>query len=664
MLVPPAPTVAATLATAATLTRLPHLPATTAFATRMLELRQDLSTNFASNDLSCFDYIASLSCDDAYISCIDGVESQFYGPDTTATNNAGYSKLDSGISSCYCNYGVQYLSCYYSALGNKACTSYFGTYDWTSYESYWFQDNCGTVPPTLFGGAGGGAGKTTRDTTPPSVVSLDLQSVHVVTASTQPPLLALTYSPRFQSTGSLLQDECASTQFTLIEDSSTVYWAAYIGCASNQPQCCPWTASSEFFPATVTKDTTVTVTATGTPGATGTNVALNAFPQPANRDQGVLKACASDYYSISGQCCPSNYWPFTRDLGGQTPCYSSLPAVTEAPTLTAGLVGEPTNTQKPTSAVVNVVWAMSYPVASKGGLSAGAIAGIAVAAVVVVAALAVLSFFLFRARRKNKQLQTQAQAQAQTQQVPAGQLAPPQAVAPEGGVVAGAAAVPLAYDADKPQGVAQVPPAGGYVYPQQQYPQQQYPQQQYAQPGFPQQGYAQAGYVQPGYADPRASLAPSSATPTSQLVSQTTGTTNVSELSTQALVGGGGGGAPSPAPIVEADESAAAAYHQQLQQQQQQQYHQQYYQAPGQVPGQPPIAPQPGYVAVAGQPVYGQPQSQQQPPQASVYEAGDGQPAPVGPVEVASPDTSGGVLLPTASTAQPPHPVHPDGHPS
>ncbi|KAL1896337.1 hypothetical protein Sste5346_004722 [Sporothrix stenoceras] len=626
MLVPPAPTVAVTLATAATLTRPPHPPVTTAFASRMLELRQDMTgTDMLSYDLACIDYIDALSCDSAYVSCLDSVESVFYGTDFTATtnDNNAYTQLDNGISSCYCNYGVAYLSCYYGALENKACVSYLGVYDWTSYESYWYIDNCGTVPPTLFGG--GGAGKTTKETKPPSTVSLDLQSVHVVTAKSQPPLPDLTYSPLYQSTasGNLLQDECASTQFTLIEDISTVYWAAYVGCASNQPQCCPWTAASEFFPATVTGNTTVTVTSTVTAtgaDATGTNIGLNAFPVAANKDQGVLKRCASDYYSISGNCCPSNYWPFTRDLGGQTPCYSSLNMVTEAPTLTAGLIGEPTNTEKPTSAVVNVVWAMSYPVESKSSLSKGAIAGISVAAVVIVAAIAALSFFLFRARRKNKVLQQQVPQQQQA-------AAPP----PQEGQVL--AAAPLAYDPNKPQGMVQVQPAaGGYVYPQQVYPQQ---------------GYAQQ--VQSGYVDNRASLAPSSATPISQLAPQSTGTTNVSELSTQGLVGGAP--TPAPAPIAEADESAVI-YHQQLQQQQQQQqYYQQYYQAQGQIPGQVAVAPQPGYVSA--QPVYGQPPPQPQPQQAVFYEASDGgQPAPVAPVEVASPDT--GVSPLTANTAHPP----------
>jgi hypothetical protein len=239
-------------------------------------------------------------------------------------------------------------------------------------------------------------------------------------------------------------------------------------------------------------------------------------------------------------------------------------------------------------------------------------------------------------------------------QHPAVVQAPP--LPQEGQAVAGLAAVPLAYNPNKPQGMVQVQPAaGGYVYPQQPYP----PQQQV----YPQQGYPP---IQPGYVDNRASLAPSSATPVSQLVSQTTGTTNVSELSTQGLVAGGTP-TPAPAPIAEADESAAVYQQQLYQQQQQQQYYQQYYQAHGQIPGQAVTAPQPGYVSA--QPVYGQPQPshavyentappQPQPQHAVFYEAADGQPAPVAPVEVASPDA--GVSPLTAATAHPP--AHAEGH--
>ncbi|OAA63425.1 hypothetical protein SPI_03588 [Niveomyces insectorum RCEF 264] len=559
-----APTAAATLATTATFA---PPPVTTAFdAFRLRNLRQELASQ-DGNDYQCFQDIEVLSCDSAYISCLEKVD--------VATEDI--STLDSQISSCYCTYGIQYLNCFYSALSKQNCYSYYGITDWSSYESDWFEDSCGTIPATNFGG-----NKVTSEARgkPPTSVSLDFESVEIVTLSSTLPLPTYTYTPIFQSTGNLLQGDCAATQFTLIEDTSTVYWAAYVGCASNQPQCCPWTAASEFLPATLTVNTTMTVTSTvastPTKGSDGIINALNAFPVPANTDQGILKRCATDYYSISGACCPSNYWPFTRNVGGQTPCYSSLDQTTEAPTLTAGLVGQPTDTAKPTSAVVNVVWAMSYPVQSKVGLSKGAIAGIAVGTIVAVAIISVLSFCLWRMRKKNTTLQQQQQQQQQqlSQQPPAQQ----QALQPQPFMVQEFPA----NEASKQQGMMQVQQAlpPGYGYAQQQVP----------PPSFVAVGGAAV--------DQHSNLV-SSATPVSALVPQSTGTTvsdlsgGVSNASSGAILLSGSphpvstnspAGAPGyPAPIFEADESAYQQVPQhQIQQQQQFYPQQQYYQQPQQ----------------------------------------------------------------------------------
>jgi len=102
-----------------------------------------------------------------------------------------------------------------------------------------------------------------------------------------------------------------------------------------------------------------------------------------------------------------NYFPFTRALAGATPCYSSLRNMATVPTLTAGLAGEPTDTSKPTSAVVNVVWAMSYPVQSNSsGLSTGAIVGISVGGAAALGIIGLLSFCLYRSRRKDRKAAT------------------------------------------------------------------------------------------------------------------------------------------------------------------------------------------------------------------------------------------------------------------
>jgi hypothetical protein len=232
---------------------------------------------------------------------------------------------------------------------------------------------------------------------------------------------------------------------------------------------------------------------------------------------------------------------------------------------------------KPTSAVVNIVWAMRYPVVdtsgSSGGLSTAAKAGIGAGAGVAVILIAALAICLWRSKRKNKQLATPAPATAQA--IPPQQQQPPMMQQPP----------------------FQQQPNGQYMYP-------------------------------PGTAlspSDRASIMTSTTTPlsaTAALIPQSTGTSGgaVSELSSaqsgqnllpgqqQQQAGyfaganprvsyGSSAGAASPgiaaangqaypAPIAEADEgaaaaaAAAAAYHAQgayaYPQQQQQQYGQQY----------------------------------------------------------------------------------------
>lgn len=78
--------------------------------------------------------------------------------------------------------------------------------------------------------------------------------------------------------------------------------------------------------------------------------------------------------------------------------------VTAAPTLTANVVGQPTDTDKPTSAVVNVLWAVQYAVAPQDGgsgllLPVGAIIGISVGGAAIIFAL-VLAWFCIRRHRR------------------------------------------------------------------------------------------------------------------------------------------------------------------------------------------------------------------------------------------------------------------------
>src|ERR1700761_1873291 len=65
----------------------------------------------------------------------------------------------------------------------------------------------------------------------------------------------------------------------------------------------------------------------------------------------------------------SGYLRWNADMGGQTPCYSTLQTPLTPPPIVAtdglggldGAVGGPTQGHKPTSAIVNVVYAMHYP---------------------------------------------------------------------------------------------------------------------------------------------------------------------------------------------------------------------------------------------------------------------------------------------------------------
>ena len=109
-----------------------------------------------------------------------------------------------------------------------------------------------------------------------------------------------TNTPIYRGEGSLLAGKCQQTEFTLLDVGSTVFYAPFVGCVSDRPDCCPYTVATATL--AVTQDTTVTVTVTATEPGSGAPQAIVAYPQPA--DQAVVKTCAQDYYSISGNCCP------------------------------------------------------------------------------------------------------------------------------------------------------------------------------------------------------------------------------------------------------------------------------------------------------------------------------------------------------------------------
>ncbi|KAK4239475.1 hypothetical protein C8A03DRAFT_32427 [Achaetomium macrosporum] len=254
------------------------------------------------------------------------------------------SDYDEAVSTCYCNYGISYLDCYYSQVATGICASYYFTGD-TSWSS----------------------------------VSLALQTVDVVTATgalEQPDYNA---QPLYQGTGELLQGCCSETGFTLVDAGNTVFYAGLMGCNMASHECCPWAV------ATATSSSAGAAT-----DVAGVNVQDNVgydFSQPANGNMAQLAKCADDYYSISGGCCPIGFWPFTE---------------ADVKTL-----------DKPTSAVVNIVWSMRYTLeAGGGGLSTAAKAGIGAGAGVAAILVIGLAICLWRSRRKNKTLAVNQQPAA------------------------------------------------------------------------------------------------------------------------------------------------------------------------------------------------------------------------------------------------------------
>ncbi|KAI0129611.1 hypothetical protein BJ170DRAFT_282256 [Xylariales sp. AK1849] len=297
----------------------------------------------------------------------------------------------------------------------------------TCSASYCYTTFTPVDPTTTFSGAAaGGFTSSVHDATTATpdqltTLTLILTTVDVTTPSTNHgPTTTAIAEPLYKGSGSLLTGACAvtSSEFTLIDGGSTVYYAPFVGCVADRPECCPWKAGTAI--------NTSTASSSGGPDETSGSPGLAGYPQPENGGQAVLSKCPVDYYPISGSCCPSNFAPYGQDVGGATPAFSSLITLASAPDLTAGMdSGTGTGltldwSAKPTSAVVNVVWAMQYPVATPAaGMSIGAKIGVGVTVPVGVIAIGLLSLFLWRARRKNRKLE-------QSSQTPAGSHFPQQ----------------------------------------------------------------------------------------------------------------------------------------------------------------------------------------------------------------------------------------------
>ncbi|KAL2134403.1 hypothetical protein VTI74DRAFT_242 [Chaetomium olivicolor] len=311
--------------------------------------------------------------------------SKFNGFQRCSSNgDYGSCLASTGAAFCNCNHGIQYLDCVSEAIATSSCAGAVGIGDWDAYERSWFQSLCPTPAASVM----------TMFSQPVSV-SVELQTVDTVTLSgpiTDPPRPVP--SPTFREGGQLLGGDCKSTSYTLLDAGDLVYYAAFIGCNNARPQCCPWNVSTDAAPSNP-----------GPGGQQGDKVAPEPghFPGPADDAKEPLKRCPQDYYSVSGQCCPNGYYKFTRLVAFQTPCFSSLAGRAIPPPITAGLAANPTDSSVPTSAIVNIAFAMGFNVSGEtsSGLSTGTKAGIGVGAgigaLIIVAAVA---FFVLWWRRK------------------------------------------------------------------------------------------------------------------------------------------------------------------------------------------------------------------------------------------------------------------------
>ncbi|CAO2647825.1 Nn.00g087470.m01.CDS01 [Neocucurbitaria sp. VM-36] len=204
--------------------------------------------------------------------------------------------------------------------------------------------------------------------------------------SRSPPHIALA---SWTGTDALLRGYCATPDYTII-DGPTAYWAPVLGCVGDKPDCCPF----DIPPSTLAIEAAAVETgSTSAPAAITTGSGSSrGFPSALSPVQATFSSCTDDYVSIAEGCCPSYVSmrkPSTA-FGGQTPCYSTLLSATTPPPISANVASYST---KPTSAIVNVVYAMQYPLhpsPSKSGLSTGAKIGIGAGAAIITIVFGVL----------------------------------------------------------------------------------------------------------------------------------------------------------------------------------------------------------------------------------------------------------------------------------
>ncbi|KAF2402771.1 hypothetical protein EJ06DRAFT_519794 [Trichodelitschia bisporula] len=191
--------------------------------------------------------------------------------------------------------------------------------------------------------------------------------------------------PVWSGSGNLLVGYCATPTYVLI-NGATVYYIPVIGCVDGKSDCCPYQVPSA---------------ATTTAGPSLNNALV---PQPGDGRVFSLAKCPDDYASAQGGCCPSGYKLWNSAIGAATPCYSTLAnALTPPPVVvTADNGAAGGGATRPTSAIVNVVYAEHYPLQStKPLLSKNVKIGIGAGAAGAGLLIAALLFLLFHKSRKH-----------------------------------------------------------------------------------------------------------------------------------------------------------------------------------------------------------------------------------------------------------------------
>lgn len=120
--------------------------------------------------------------------------------------------------------------------------------------------------------------------------SLLILRIHraLTTTTTVPPTAsdgASTTGPspgHYLGTGNLLVGTCATPEFTLVDTASALYYAPFVGCVADRADCCP-------FPL---------------PASTGRATTDYDLPTARETAQATLAQCPSDYWTVSGGCCP------------------------------------------------------------------------------------------------------------------------------------------------------------------------------------------------------------------------------------------------------------------------------------------------------------------------------------------------------------------------